>query len=525
MTRMLIPVLMLLALTGLVSAQEKPGVPQEAKALVDKIAPFLDEGMFAVLHVNLDKFDPARLSARLTKLAPKTSPEWQESLTRLGDLRAKLRDTNIHHAFVVVSFSADLNQPALLVFPVGKQLSGPVDRPPPGEALLALAEAIPGGVKNAHDCLISGSPTAIRKVMERKNANPVPALLPDLATALSNEGMQPASLALVLSPSMRRILEENLPTLPPQVGGGSSQVLSKGLRWGSLTLVENEEAGYALRLHVEASDAEMAVRLARLASTGVEALLQTPEVQQTPGLKDLVKLLELKPQGKSIGLALEDKSLVTAVLPALARVQGAAGAARDVNSLKQIGLAMHNHLDQHKGKFPSQAITDNQGQPLLSWRVRLLPYLGQKQLYDKFKLDEPWDSDHNKKLIKEMPAVFRTSQAPKLADEGKTTFVVPVNPDTIFPPGKAVGIIDIPDGTSNTILALEIDPARAVPWTKPEDLNVDLKKPLDGLGFDQDGKVHLLFADGSVRRITKMIDPKTLAALFTRAGGEVTGDY
>ena len=66
-----------------------------------------------------------------------------------------------------------------------------------------------------------------------------------------------------------------------------------------------------------------------------------------------------------------------------------------VNNLKQIGLAMHNYASASDA-FPKPAITGEQGKAILRLRVAVLPYIQQQGLYEKFKLDEPWDSPHNK---------------------------------------------------------------------------------------------------------------------------------
>ena len=76
-----------------------------------------------------------------------------------------------------------------------------------------------------------------------------------------------------------------------------------------------------------------------------------------------------------------------------------------MNNLKQIGLAFHNYHCANNA-FPRAAITDKRGKPLLSWRVAILPYIGQQALYNKFNLDEPWDSPHNRELLKEMPSTY-----------------------------------------------------------------------------------------------------------------------
>jgi Protein of unknown function (DUF1559) len=72
------------------------------------------------------------------------------------------------------------------------------------------------------------------------------------------------------------------------------------------------------------------------------------------------------------------------------------------NNLKQIALAFHSYHDATNG-LPSN-ITDKDGKPLLSWRVAILPYVEESQVYKQFNLEEPWDSATNKKLIEKMPS-------------------------------------------------------------------------------------------------------------------------
>lgn len=192
-----------------------------------------------------------------------------------------------------------------------------------------------------------------------------------------------------------------------------------------------------------------------------------------------------------------------------------------VNRLRQLGLALHNYHDVH-GRFPSAVSFDKQGKKTgLSWRVHILPYLEQDALYRQFKLDEPWDSEHNKKLIAQLPPIYRPTNA-KLAAAGKTKFVAPTGEQTLFPErNMGIRIADITDGTSNTIMLVEADDDHAVVWTKPDDLPVDLKKPLAGLAIRAPGAFLALVADGTVRFLRQTVASQDLAALFTRAGGEV----
>jgi hypothetical protein len=188
-------------------------------------------------------------------------------------------------------------------------------------------------------------------------------------------------------------------------------------------------------------------------------------------------------------------------------------------NLQQLALAMHHYHDAHK-EFPTAAYYDKAGKPLLSWRVAILPYVGQKKLYEQFHLDEPWDSEHNKKLLDKMPDDFAVGDAAK--QKGSTYYQVFTGKGTAFEGKKGLRLpADFPDGTSNTILIIEAKDA--VPWTKPADLPFDAKKPLPPLGgLFRDG-FHAALADGAVRFIRRTISARTLRDAITRDDGNVLG--
>ena len=209
-------------------------------------------------------------------------------------------------------------------------------------------------------------------------------------------------------------------------------------------------------------------------------------------------------------------ALATGLLvPAVQKVREAASRTQDANNLKQMALAMHNYHDVYKG-FPPAAICDANGKPLLSWRVAILPYIEQDILYKQFKLDEPWDSDHNRKLIPQMPQIYAIPGAPP--KPGETHYRVFVGGGAMFDLDKKVTIAQITDGTSNTIMIVET--AESVAWTKPAEIPYDAQKPLPKLGGFFPNGSNVAFADGSVRFLTTTVAEATLRALITRSGGE-----
>jgi hypothetical protein len=214
--------------------------------------------------------------------------------------------------------------------------------------------------------------------------------------------------------------------------------------------------------------------------------------------------------------------MVALLLPAVQAAREAARRMEGSNNLKQIGVAMHNYHDMYRA-FPAGYSADADGNPLLSWRVHILPFIDQGPLYEQFHLDEPWDSEHNKTLIAQMPQVYR---CPNSATEpGTTNYVGIAGSDGVLVRPKAgdrlgASFRDILDGTSNTIMTVEVPDESAVIWTKPADFSPNVEEPTKGLTGLRRGGFQVGFADGSVHFIAETIDVVVLRALFTKSGGE-----
>ena len=194
------------------------------------------------------------------------------------------------------------------------------------------------------------------------------------------------------------------------------------------------------------------------------------------------------------------------------------------SQLHTLGLSLLEYQQTHN-QLPAPAITSRDGKKLLSWRVAILPQLGYQSLYERFRLDEPWDSSHNFALLAQMPREFACpAGAPR--SSGQTGYLVVVGPatdqfsvNTPFEPTRGADIRHITDGSSQTVLILETN--HLIPWTKPDDLSWVPGEPPPLIASPHLGGTHVAFADGAIRFIKKTIDPRTFAAILTINGSEV----
>jgi hypothetical protein len=217
------------------------------------------------------------------------------------------------------------------------------------------------------------------------------------------------------------------------------------------------------------------------------------------------------PAASAVGVAL--------LLPAVQAAREAARRSQCVNNFKQIGLALHKyHFDN--SAFPAAAIVGKDGKPLLSWRVAILPYIEQQELYNEFHLDEPWDSPHNKALIPRMPTTYFCPSRPS-AEPGTTSYLALVGNGALFEPNKPVSLKQVTDGSANTLAVVES--TQVVPWTKPADVDFSPRVTIATLhlGSNHTAGMNALFADGSIRYLKSSLDSFTFRAMITKHGGEV----
>ncbi len=194
---------------------------------------------------------------------------------------------------------------------------------------------------------------------------------------------------------------------------------------------------------------------------------------------------------------------------------GKADQKKSADNLNRIGRAMHSYHDDFR-HLPPWAIMSNDKKPLLSWRVAILPYLGQGALFREFKLDEPWDSTHNKKLLARMPDLY-SPPGINTTEPFSTFYQVFVGPGTAFEGPQGIPIQTITDGSVNVVMVAEA--GEPVPWTKPKDLPYQRNKALPKLGGIFGGEFFAVACDGSVHAIRRDPDSRLMHFFIQRDDG------
>ena len=227
---------------------------------------------------------------------------------------------------------------------------------------------------------------------------------------------------------------------------------------------------------------------------------------------------------RKVDFKIEGKTLICSAKarvnwePGLEHVRAVLPIEQDRENMKLIYVGLISHHHGH-GAF-CRAICDAKGKPLLSWRVAILPFIGHADLYEQFKLNEPWDSVHNKKLLAKMPSIYAPAVASPTEplSTTQTPYQLFVGEATAFPsPDSRPNARDRIDPTGTLFFLGEA--ARLVPWTKPEDIEVTAKA-IPKLGGQFPEFTQVLMRSGQVYKIKRGLSKETLWPYITAHGNE-----
>jgi hypothetical protein len=217
-------------------------------------------------------------------------------------------------------------------------------------------------------------------------------------------------------------------------------------------------------------------------------------------------------------------SFATLIAPEVGRRRSRELEARCRANLARIGVALQAYHTDH-GSFPPAVVYDANGKPAHSWRVLLLPYLGEGELFARYNMQEPWDGPMNSYLLTLMPEVYADPADPSARAGGETPYLAVCGGNTAFPLKASVSEREMTDGLDQTVMVVESS-ASSVSWLQPVDLQVTRMSfminaaPGNSIRSLHSVGPHILLADGTVRQLRTDAPPSELRNLTTIDGGE-----
>ncbi|MHB8972057.1 MAG: DUF1559 family PulG-like putative transporter [Pirellulaceae bacterium] len=494
---------------------------------VAAVQPFVSETTVCVVKLDSAQIALPDLSEQIKSQSPEVREAWQRLAAVANTKLAWLRTTTggqVAYASLGIPISSSNAQAVVFCF----------QKQAPGLTLDVLRERLrlpqPAQACVKGEYLVVAPLQGADVAVNLENAPSVPRR--ELTPALAAVASYPIQVLLLPPDYLRRTVQELLPQLPPQLGGGPSTLLTDGLSWAALGI---DTAHVRAELVIQSASEEAAQKLAadlpRVLQSVCDAYESVPGLQQQISpetIKTLVGLVKPQVSGSRITVHVDGieqfAETVSLLQMATNSVQQTIRRQSDSHRFKQILIALHNYHQVFRCFPPRQEARDEKGNSKLSWRVHVLPFVDEGALYQEFHLDEAWDSPHNKALLERMPDVYKTgsieTQLGHDIKPGYTTFLAPVGDGTVFGGSKPTSFSDIRDGTSNTVVLVEVQPERAVPWTAPEDFVFDSNAPANGLQIGTDDRFLAAFADGSVQELRGDLTAAQFLQLFQRNDGQ-----
>jgi hypothetical protein len=212
------------------------------------------------------------------------------------------------------------------------------------------------------------------------------------------------------------------------------------------------------------------------------------------------------------------------LFPAYQAARGIADQRGCKSNLDQIGMALRSYETKH-GTLPPAFIPDENGKPMHSWRVLLLPFLDEQGLYDRYDFNEPWDGPNNSQLFIQIPDVYACPTDRDARPLGETSYMVVIGDKTLFPDSDPTSIAQVQDDPATTIIVVET-PATGVQWMEPRDLKAGRMQFVINGGFGQEmgshheAGAHVLMVDGTVHFLGDDTPSDYIEGMTTISSGE-----
>jgi hypothetical protein len=521
-------------------------------------SPPLDPQAIAVARLDLSKIDPDALEKTLEAQLAEARPQpfthhlWRRSARNLAERLRQLKKHQVPEIYVVLTLhglEADFGRPGrepaeflYAVAPLGDaaqadEVAKVLLNDPPGSGQIRKSKSPAGAMmispasvaavespwfalrfdhatylqdSAAGTFVLAGQKSLLEHLIETERRS-----RPSVNEALSAAGEGPFQLVVAPPPVFARAAREIL--APAKIDSFSvGDALAEGFRWAAIGLGATGDP----RIVIQSRNADGAKQMKRLIQLSFAALAKLPSSKDLRPA-ELASLVDFQIDDDQLRWSIDQlqnrrAELAEALRIVLLAQQVRFAVQQSIDQMEEIVLAFLNTHDVYKA-FPTPANYDANGKPLLSWRVHMLQFMGEGELYAQFRRDEPWDSPHNKKLIERMPAVYRRPFAP--ANSATTPYQMPIGEKTLFRLGKETMLRDVRDGVSKTIGLVEVDPQHEVIWTKPDDWEVDLNEPMKGLNGNPGNSFLAGFMDGKAKALPKSIDKEVLRRLLQAADG------
>jgi hypothetical protein len=198
-------------------------------------------------------------------------------------------------------------------------------------------------------------------------------------------------------------------------------------------------------------------------------------------------------------------------------------------NLRRIGRALLAY-EAAEGSFPPAYLADESGHPKHSWRVLILPYLDERNLYAGYDFEEPWDGPNNLLLAEEIGRLYHCPSDSPVLNDHTTSYVMIVGPETISDGPTARSLTDLTDDPFDTILVAEAANS-GIHCMEPRDVTAveavsrDYTPGVPSAGSFHPGVVQAVMCEGSVRSLPDDAEPEQIRAMATISGGETVWAY
>ncbi len=509
----------IVSMTGALSNAQ--GSPDES------LKAFMTPDVIGVAYVDIENMNLEESVALLAKIGFRETMRYQQILDQLPEAKkdvARLKEAGLSRAYALLRTSDIQAMGTSFVFPLSKGSD-------PENAIKIINEIvvkISGDKQPAYEidyrdgALIASSATQFDRLQNNESESTV-----ERSKIWNAVGSSSFGIVVFGDEDSRRVVKELMPALPSPFDSLNGDLIADGTKWIGMSL--KLDATPELNIEIEASDETSAKTYESIIKDAMKMAKFLPQVRDVipkSEIKFVFNAIAPKRDGNRVSISASQLTndldrLAKVLAPQVRAVRAAAVKTQKMNTIRQHLLAMLNYESAYR-HFPTQYSVDDDGKPLLSWRVHVLPFLNQNELHKKFKLDEPWDSEHNIKLVEQMPEIFwdMRSESLETNQAGKTIFQVPAGEGLVFNAANEVGFGDITDGSSNTIALVAMPLEHAVTWTQPVDWNVDLENPLGMLKGAGRTHIEIGRCDGSTGSFS-LKSPAAWRAMIGRADGEI----